>query len=346
MKRIFIYVLVGFMSLSTASKLKAQLFDEIIYAGGDDVSTYMGYYVEPFMNGFGTGLANGWYNTAATHKTLGFDLSVYGSLVSVPDEDLFFTFLDSEYNSLSLVSGATSAELPTLLGGTTDEELVSSYTDSGTGITVNSNPFSAPDGIGEDLPSAKVPVPMLQLGIGVPKGTELIIRYVPFPSQDDFSASFFGIGIKHDIKQWIPGIRSAPFDLSVLIGYTNLDINVLLTNSDVVMGSDDREGTFDMSALTFQALASKTLSVLTVYGGVGYNGINSNFSMTGDYILEDATVPGLEVIVSDPVNLDYKLNGLRATVGAQLKLAVFTFSADYTVQKYNTLTLGFGISVR
>ncbi|MFZ6000938.1 MAG: DUF6588 family protein [Bacteroidota bacterium] len=37
---------------------------------------------------------------------------------------------------------------------------------------------------------------------------------------------------------------------------------------------------------------------------------------------------------------------MRASAGLRLKLAVFTFHGDYTLQKYSTITAGFGISVR
>jgi len=118
-----------------------------------------------------------------------------------------------------------------------------------------------------------------------------------------------------------------------------------LNNSDVIQGSDDRAGVFDVDALTFQALVSKKFSVLTLYGGVGYNSVKSNFAMNGDYELP-TDVPGVNIQVSDPVNLDYTLNGARATAGFRLKFAVFTLHLDYTIQKFNTITFGLGISVR
>lgn len=350
MRKYILCVLLGVSTLFIAPRVNAQIidaglsFDELIKGGGEDMSTYMGYYVEPFVNAFGTGMANGWYNTAAPHETLGFDLTVYGSLVSVPDEQLFFTFLESDYNSLRLFGGGT-ADLPTMLGGETTEQLETSYTDDQTGLTATSAPFAAPNGFGEDLPTSSVPVPMIQLGIGVPKNTELIVRYAPVISNDDLDLSFFGIGLKHDVKQWIPGIRTLPIDLSVLVGYTNLDMKVLLNNSDVIQGSDNREGVFDVTALTFQALVSKKVSVLTVYGGLGYNSVKSNFAMKGEYTIP-TDVAGVTFGVTDPVNLDYTLSGVRATAGLRVKLAVFTLHADYTIQEYNTLTFGLGISVR
>jgi hypothetical protein len=48
----------------------------------------------------------------------------------------------------------------------------------------------------------------------------------------------------------------------------------------------------------------------------------------------------------DPIDMKYSASGPRVGAGFRLKLAVFTLHADYTLQKYNALTVGFGINVR
>ncbi len=342
------YLLSLVLTLGLGSVSYAQLpdFDLLLRGGGEDMSTYMGYYVDPFMKSFGTGIANSWYNTAKPHETLGFDLTVYMSLVKVPDAQRLFTFNESEYISYKLASGATSAELPTLLGPTTSEQLVTDYTDPDTGINISSNPFNAPDGLQNDLPTNSIPVPMIQLGIGIVKNTELIVRYAPSISIGDaFKLKLFGLGIKHDIKQWIPGIKTLPLDLSILIGYTKLDTDYFFSDTSPIV-TNNAKADFDINALTIQALVSKKLSVITFYGGVGYNSVKSNFKMSGDYLITDANDPLIAATVTDPVDIDIKLSGFRATIGMRLKLAIFTFHGDYTFQEYNTLTFGFGFSVR
>ncbi len=345
-KRYFLFVLLV-MGLGSTSYAQLPDFDLLVKGGGEDMTTYMGYYVNPFMNSFGTGIVNGWYNTAKPHQALGFDLTIYGSLVKVPDAERLFTFNQSEYNSLQLASGASSAQLPTLLGPSTSEQLVSDYTDPDTGINIRSNPFDAPSGLQDDLKTSNsVPVPMIQLAVGIVKNTELIVRYAPSVNIGNaFKLRFFGLGVKHDVKQWIPGIKTLPIDLSILIGYTNLDTDYSFSDTSVIQ-TQNAKADFDIKAWTIQALISKKLSVVTFYGGVGYNIINSDFIMSGDYLITDATDPALAVTVTDPVNLSFKTNGFRATVGLRLKLAVFTFHGDYTVQKYNTISFGFGINVR
>jgi hypothetical protein len=55
-----------------------------------------------------------------------------------------------------------------------------------------------------------LPVPMYQLGLGLPKGFELKVRFAPTVKMDDFQFNLFGIGIMHDVKQYIPGIKGDP----------------------------------------------------------------------------------------------------------------------------------------
>ena len=56
--------------------------------------------------------------------------------------------------------------------------------------------------------------------------------------------------------------------------------------------------------------------------------------------------PAQPTTIKDPVKFDVGSSGPRFTAGMRLKLAVITFHADYTIQKYKALSVGFGINVR
>jgi hypothetical protein len=75
--------------------------------------------------------------------------------------------------------------------------------------------------------------------------------------------------------------------------------------------------------------------------------------MKGDYVLtydvEDSNGNQIGTVnesVSDPINLDFEANGVRATLGMRLNLSIFKIFADYTFQNYNTATVGIAFSVR
>ena len=108
-----------------------------------------------------------------------------------------------------------------------------------------------------------------------------------------------------------------------------------------------------MNTWTVQALASLDFKFITLYGGVGYNSGKTSVKMKGNYTLtydiEDSNgnvIGTTEESITNPINLDFEANGVRATIGTRLNLGIFKMFADYTFQEYNTATLGIAISVR
>lgn len=336
------------VSMAYMQEAKAQDLSELLQASGDDAEKLVGVYTKPFFDGFGYGLTSGWYNTAAPHKFPGFDLTINANLVTVPEEGQFFDFLASEYSSITGVSSNGGAFQPsgrveTLFGpGETESTLQLSYEREVDGETYT---VDSPIELGSGFGVPYIPVPVIQLGVGLPKNTDLKVRYLPSIETEDFNVSLFGIGILHDFKQWIPGLKTLPFDASVLIGYTKFSSEIAFLDSDI---TDDGTGEIGVRSLTYQLLVSKKLSVLTVYAGFGANSIKSNVKMLGTYNIQSEAPDGsaAELPITDPIDLDFSNGGGRATIGARLKLAIITFHADYSVQRYNTLSAGIGISVR
>jgi opacity protein-like surface antigen len=259
--------------------------------------------------------------------------------MTVPESDLFYDVSKLGLDVIELEPSSPGYPMaPTLIGP--KDQPVFSYTDETTGIKET---YSGPGGLdlkGEIRVNA-IPVPIAHLGFGLPKGTDLKLRFTPtIDLGNNTSFKLFGVGIMHDVKQWIPGIKLFPFDLSGFVGYTKLKMESQFDPET----NPDRIGLFEINATTVQGVISKTFSVLTLYGGVGYNIANSNLALKGSYdINDDGQLDANEV---DPLDLKFSASGPRTTAGFRLKLAVVTIHADYTLQKYKCLTVGLGISVR
>jgi hypothetical protein len=326
MKKLIIIILI----FGITGSLKAQLnFDTFLEGGVEDANTLLEGYLEPAFLGLGYGLNSGWNNTAQPHKLFGFDITGGVNLAYVPSDAEFFTFNNADYNSVQVTNG-TSAQLPTLFGPNLNADDIPELTfNQGTPEEVR---FTAPTGAGFDevAPFNAVPVPFAQIGIGLPKNTELKLRFVPEVGSDDFSARLFGFGILHDFKQWIPGMKLLPFDLSAFFGYTRLSTEFTL-DEDLAQTAE-----LNVSGSMFQVLISKKLLLFTPYAGVGFVTTGSDFAMLGEY----------DDIGTDPISLDYSSGGPRLNVGGRLKLLILTLHVDYAIQKYNTLTAGVGISIR
>ena len=338
--------------ITFSGSVHSQEFGEIFKAGPDDAELYLQNYMEPIMLSFNNGLGNGWYNTAKPHKLLGFDLTITANVANIPDDDKLWTFRNTDFQNLILVSG-NDGSLPTVVGGPTNETLALSSTIviDGTSYSNSGSPFPAPDGIDtDDLPLAGFPVPVVQLGIGLVKNTDLKIRYLPKVSTEDTEFSLWGVGVMHDLKQWIPGLKQVPFDLSGFIGYTALkaEFNIDETDSDPdYTFTGDGSVELKASSMTIQGVLSKKISILTPYVGVGYNIASSSLKVKGEYVYDDPNDAAPAQVFNDPISLDFDGGSSpRITAGLRIKLLILTIHADYTLQKYRTFTAGLGLSIR
>ena len=324
---------------------------EFLRAGEEDASQLMGEYLNPIFTGFGYGANGGWYNTAATHKPFGFDITVSVSAAKAPEKDYFFDFMSSNYVNTSRVQG--DGEMSTIFGDPFENsELQSSFTDESTGVTVNTT-FPAPPGIDYDDigfdARGWVPFVMVQGGIGLFKNTDLKIRWVPTITSDELGFEFgmLGAGIMHDIKQWIPGIKHVPIDISAFVGYNRINSKVLIegTAPGAIQG-ENQEGEFGINSFTYQLVVSKKLSILTLYGGAGFNNATTNLKVLGTYEIPDEIDPLDIITLTDPVDEKFTSSGWKGTLGMRLQFAIITLHADYTFQEYHTITAGLGLTVR
>jgi hypothetical protein len=317
--------------------------DELFNGSVNDAKYLSEGYISPMMKAVGYGMNQGWYNTARPHKFPGFDLTLSVNPVFIPSTDKIFNVDNNKLQSVTLTSDmdgktpgpAGTGNIPTIFGA----EKNTTYTADAPAV----GSFSGPTGTGLNL----LPMPTLNLGIGLPKGTDLKLRFVPNidlgkVSNDEITGSFglFGIGVMHDVKQWIPGIKELPFDLSGFVGYTKMTLE-----AGIDSGDPNQKTEFTCSATTIQGIISKKISVLTGYAGVGYNIAKTKLAVKGNYDFNndgDATDNGEK----DPFALEVDSNGLRATFGLRLKFGPIAFHGDYTLAKYNAASVGFGINVR
>ncbi len=352
------------LSFSTIN-LQAQDIDfgDVLSAGLADANAYLEQYIAPGINSFSNGLAGGWNNTAKPHKLLGFDLTFSMNVATIPSSEETFNYAAAGFQQLQYTG---TGPLPTIVGGGVEPDgtlfiPVGATLDYGGGNTITLNEqidFPVAEGFNlDDSPITGVPVPTLNFGLGLVKNTDLKIRLIPAIDLGDFSVNMFGIGVLHDIKQWIPGMKLLPFDLSGFIGYTKLDAEfglpdistVSTSGSTVTTFSGSGVSNFEASATTIQVIASKKLAILTPYIGLGINAVNTKFNVKGDfnYRVDVGGIVDQEIDFSDPLDLEFSgAGGPRLQVGARLKLLILTIHADYTIQKYNQLTVGLGLSVR
>lgn len=318
--------------------------NNLFLAGTQDAETYLQNYLEPMFVAYGYGMANGWYASAKTHKTLGFDFNVSFNVAKIPSGKDFFTFVESQYTTLAL-------ENPQ------DNQLATAFGPTGTGPglgyrgdTLGLTTFSSPGGLGviDELPfKASIPAPTIQLGVGIWRSTDLIFRYIPNLSFGEYSVGSFGFGIKHNIKQWIPVVKRIPIDISILLGYSRLKNEYdISADESINIAGRNQIGKFDVNNFNAQLLVGKKISIVTFYVGGGYVNTTTNFKLLGEYDLAINGVPiGGEPLVN-PVDMKFKNNTFLFSGGMRLKFGPFYIYGQYTVQEYDIISAGFGLDFR
>jgi hypothetical protein len=380
-KFIFLILIIGSSLSAIAQGDIATLFK----SGVTDLNTVLNGYMKPMGTGFAANLGSNWYNTGAPHKLLGFDLTIGFGAAMAPTADQTFSLLGLK--NLKPIGSETTA--PSFAGTGkkgVDLQLLQPAT-----LTVGGQTIANPHG-GEKITSFTTPPGVLnlipgvsgQLGLGLPFGTQIMVRFVPTVTASGFKMGLWGIGIQHNFKQWIPVVKDLPFDASIVIGYTKLTVGYDFAPADMItpdklvdasvgyispvgIAFNNQKIKLTSNALTANVVVSKKLLFFTPYLGFGFTsskfdlGFKGNYPVVGDPYVKLVTVGGQQVPdvtdpnngklqitnMVDPIDLNYKNMMPNLTVGFRLKILwVLAFHAQYTLQKYPIISGGFGINFR
>ncbi len=282
----------------------------------------------------------GWFNSAKVHKKLGVDLSLRLNASFVPSADQVFSISNLEY----ITSEAN--DLPTIIGSSRQEELIVTIPPDGI-LPEMKTTIKSPKGIKSKLPLGAVPAPVLQLGIGIPFDTEVILRYSPEYHRKGIDMSFKGLGIKHNLLQYFGPIDKFPINISALASFSKMKIDYDIQSFSSIKGSG-QVAQFSLNNYNLLLIASLDVLVVNFYAGFGFSGGDSSFKMLGHYDLEYQTESNIPITrsLNDPIDMNFNVSGYQTTIGAKFKFLIFSAYADFTFQDYNTLSAGISINFR
>ena len=283
-------------------------------------------YVAPLTGGLAAALNSGFYHTAAVHDVLEFDLGIRLMGSWVPDDaDTFVPVLPAEVQ----IEGITFEDPYAPVGGA--PLLSSTVTGDGHGLVLS------PQGEFRDslvsmgynpaqydvrLPSGYnvpiVPYAAIQGAVGVPLGTEVVLRFIPSfsPSQDVGSVSMIGGALKHSLDQWVSD--EPPLNVSLAFGLQHFKVGEYLS----------------ANSTQFSLIVSKKLNMLTLYTAGTLE--SANLDVSYDFQPDiDVEVPGeltdVEFTQTTPNRQTLKLGGTFAVGPAGLH-------AEYTIASRNVLS--------
>lgn len=339
MKRLFLLLLV-----LSAVQIQAQSnLNEILAAGLADAERFSNDYLNPASEGAIHNISNGWYNSGESKPLGGFEISIIGNYSPFKNKEDKKTFVlnTEDYENIQFDDGSTSKTVSSALG---DIEGLMVFVEGEPfpGTTVRED-FELPAGLAsEDINF--IPSAFVQVAIGLVHGTEIKARFFPTINTEEASYGLYGFGLQHEFTHHLAPLvqKRFPVRLSAVIGYTRLDATYDFTNSGIIAGSDQKID-IDMSSWIFQAVASTKLPVINFYAGIGYMTGKSKTDVLGTYIVQSGP---FQQTYEDPFTLNHQAKGVRANLGAKLKLGFFRLNFDYTIAEFNSLSAGINFGMR
>jgi hypothetical protein len=313
-----------------------------------------------------TSMSGGWTHTANVHSTLGFDITFSLSAAKVPGSQTTF-----DASTLNMPDYTISGTMPTVSAdnGIPAPDLYRNFTNIPTdlvipgmkGLNINYGGMAA-----------------IQGGIGLPKGTEVIVRFIPdvsnatnnlIPSGVDIAlekTGMWGVGVKHDIKQWIPVVSKVPFlQISGLFNYSKMytgfsgaafriDPTKLNVPSSTLPEStwDNQKFDINMSSINGSLLIGASIPVFQPFVGIGFNTSKFDGGLVGEYPIitadADDLVNPIKVTDSetDPLMVEVKETDFNFQAGARLKLGPIVFFYAWTKQTYSMHSGGLAVTLR
>ncbi len=338
---------------------------EMVNKNVSDANKIASAYAGPALGAMGNNLNNGWYSTADPLKLGRFKLELNLPL-SFPSE----SEKNFKVNEIGLYSMKTNTnEAPTAFGSRKESatfyvvEDVLGKTDTIKNFTLS----------GGGLPL----MPMInpQLNVGLVFGTELMFRYLPSIDSRGFKTNYWGLGVKHDIKQWIPIIKQLPFSLSFIGAFSNLDAtytfaDALLPIADAttpfvdISGKElidkpsfkDQKVMIAINSWNANVIISKKLPLVSFFGGLRLSHTSTSLSLEGNFPLQTFDIRETAIsntnfgkpantFLKNPLSSSYNKTSFGINGGTRIKLGIISILLDgtYVPGGFSSATAGFGI---
>lgn len=328
------YVL--FFVLLFSIQVKAQ--DEIVEflsSGVEDAQTFTQDYFSPATDAVINNMSNNWYTSGEVKSLFKFEVTIAGNMSFTSDESRRFTLNTNDYNNVSFVSGEQSQRVASALGAN----------DTDISVLIDGSDGALEVGLPQGLASENIdfmPGAYVQFGMGLPYHFEAKIRFLPEIKTQDVKVNLYGFGLQHEFTEWVPFLKHLPIGISGFVGYTKLKGTYDMTGtSSLFVSYDDQLIDADINSWHYAAIVSTKLPVLNFYGSLGYVSGKGTTALKGTYEFTD----GIQDIqdlgqFKNPFSVASDVSSFKALVGARVKLGFVGINAAYSVQDFNTLSVG------
>jgi len=278
-------------------------------------------YATPLSTALGTAMGSGLYHRAKSHKFLGFDLTTKIMVVPIPD------FADTHtYRVMTLTPNTAQQKLDTNYVNVTASTIFGDP--NPTTVPVGANEVAVPPELpgGLDLPLVPFFVP--QLSIGLPFGTEVILRFIQGPKLGGDFVGLIGFGLKYELTS-LKALKMLPVKVALQGVYQTVRVGEFL----------------NLTTVSLNLHTGRRIFILRPYAGIGFEKttLKAKYDFTYD---EPDPVTGQTVTKTIPIEMNIPgENNFRITIGLALEMFVM-LHFDYNLGRYPSYNIGMGLTLR
>ena len=266
--------------------------------------------------------SNGWMNTPKKPELWGLNVGLHGNVFFVPKSNRTFKIQNSDFKFFSVPNG--SAEVQTALGNGDQITLTG---------TINNEPVNVktPEGVNTET----VQYVYLQASLGLWYGTELVAKFSPVVKIGNFDYQVYGLGLKHNLDQYIPSMANKNLHLAVMTSYGREDLSVKFLDVQTRYGN---LGLNQLNSLIdtyqFQINFSKQFSKLELATGLIFNSSTFNYKMGGEPGSIENTIPAQQILNTKLLELSTTKSNLLGEISGRYPYRKFFFQATVGIGKF------------
>lgn len=356
MKKIFTILGIVFMSSAFA-----QNYDIITAGSISDASKITQAYIGPLEKGFGYSGSNGIINFTKSKRKISFTFGMSITTALTPKDERTYDLNDLDLEEIEAADPNHS--IAQTVSGTIEtiemQTKTRYYTPSLNPPFYKETPiakFDSPEGINVPLS----PYPIFTVGV-YGYGTHVNFRYLPnFVPSDVGKVVFYGFSIQHNIDEFIPKLKEWPVHFAIATGYEKTSVDYYLDvqpdegKFGLTIGSengpyDNQKMEMEINSIPIQLVAYHDFAGITLYGGLGYNIINSTTAMKGNYPVY-VTDPNDYFKLSvndlvDPFEYSNNYNTIRFDAGMNYQIGFMKLMVSYSYSQYHVFHMGLGVRI-
>ena len=290
-------------------------------------------YISPAAEASVYQASSGWYTNFTPKDKFDIEISVQYNSLFIPKKSK--TFFVNENNgtlqNIAVQGSATTAEIPTALGGD-DVVVLEGH------IGDETFEFDAPEGIGQE----SVKHGQIQVTIGLWEQTNLIFRYAPNININDVKYTSFGLGVAHNLNQWIKPLRESSFNFGTLITYSSFSVEDEFNEADLILATINAievEG----QSFSFNLVGSRSIKQFDFSAALGLTSTKFEYKVGGSNKLDDFDVVGYLNEPLESLN-DSEIN-FKADLNVNYCIKDFSINTMLTFGQYANLNMGISYNI-